>query len=121
MWTTFNTFLLVLPPRLTLILLIVSTRGSSISVVHFVHVDKEEQAIIDGWDCGFATDTHKVASSDNEASLGELLGGFFVFYSNVDFTKVVICPREGRMVPVAEFQQTISSDDRVAGFKVIYD
>ncbi|XP_071943312.1 speckle targeted PIP5K1A-regulated poly(A) polymerase-like isoform X2 [Antedon mediterranea] len=63
-----------------------------------------DECIIDGWNCTFNCDVNNVASIAKENSLDNLLVGFYKFYATVDFSRNVICPRKGKIIPIEMFQ-----------------
>ena len=64
-----------------------------------------EPDLIDGWNCNFCHDLTKVEPlKPNSSSVLELLYGFFCFISTVSFSKVVLCPLLGKVIPISELE-----------------
>ncbi|RVE46786.1 hypothetical protein evm_008570 [Chilo suppressalis] len=61
-----------------------------------------ESFIVDGWNTAFSEDFSFM--TDNSESLYELLGGFFKFYSTVNFDQDIISPFTGNFIPRKVFQ-----------------
>ncbi|KAG8443319.1 hypothetical protein GDO86_011928 [Hymenochirus boettgeri] len=57
---------------------------------------KEDQHIIEGHDCSFTSNLNKMKPSENPDPPDLLLGEFFEFYGNFDFTKNCIDIRKGK-------------------------
>ncbi|KAE8595890.1 hypothetical protein XENTR_v10015902 [Xenopus tropicalis] len=57
---------------------------------------KEDKHIIDGHDCSFVSNLNRIKPSQNSEALDVLLGEFFEFYGNFDFSKNCIDIRKGK-------------------------
>ncbi|XP_053304773.1 speckle targeted PIP5K1A-regulated poly(A) polymerase [Spea bombifrons] len=60
----------------------------------------EAPQVIDDWDCSFPSDPNKVQASTNQQSLCCLLLEFFSFICALDLTSVILCPRNGLILPL---------------------
>ncbi|KAJ8686695.1 hypothetical protein QAD02_022489 [Eretmocerus hayati] len=60
-----------------------------------------ESRIVDGWECGYLTDLPKDHSTD--LTFKDCLQGFFTYYANFDYQKLVVCPLIGEAVPKRRF------------------
>lgn len=58
--------------------------------------EPSETCIVDGTDCTFTTDFHRISLEDNTETLDQLLRDFFEFYSVFDFSKKSINFRKGK-------------------------
>jgi len=83
----------------------------------YVCVFVEEKYIVDGWDSSFTTDA-TLLLHNNSMSTAELLTGFFQFYAQFDFRSLVLSPRLGHAVDVAQFVDRQQSDASLRRFKV---
>ncbi|OCT75559.1 hypothetical protein XELAEV_18030739mg [Xenopus laevis] len=57
---------------------------------------KEDKHIIDGHDCSFVSNLNTIKPTQNSEALNVLLGDFFEFYGNFDFSKNCIDIRKGK-------------------------
>uniref|UniRef100_UPI00358F71C3 poly(A) RNA polymerase, mitochondrial n=1 Tax=Myxine glutinosa TaxID=7769 RepID=UPI00358F71C3 len=61
------------------------------------HADRRDHRVLDGMNCTIVSDLSKIAPSNNEQSVEDLLHGFFDFYGSFPFQKKSINLRTGQM------------------------
>ncbi|XP_064594868.1 speckle targeted PIP5K1A-regulated poly(A) polymerase-like [Liolophura sinensis] len=78
--------------------------------------ENTSRTMIDGWDCSFQGQKPE-GREENKSSAEDLLVQFFQFYCSIDFSNVVLSTRTGRIIPVSEFYESLSKNDRAKYFK----
>ncbi|XP_071103920.1 speckle targeted PIP5K1A-regulated poly(A) polymerase-like [Haliotis cracherodii] len=76
----------------------------------------KEKVVIDGWDCSYLNEPETFTSSANTWSGEDLLKGFFEYYSNLDFSTVVLQTRTGHILPVQQMLEQPNTESQT--FKI---
>ena len=82
-------------------------------VIELQSVTGLEKDIISGWNCNFCQDLDKIRPlAANTSSTLELVTGFLNFFSELDFSNVVLSPLVGKVMSKSEFQanKTVSTN-----------
>ncbi|KAM4617666.1 speckle targeted PIP5K1A-regulated poly(A) polymerase isoform 2-T2 [Discoglossus pictus] len=60
----------------------------------------EASQMIDGWDCSFPSEHTQLQASENQQSLSSLLSEFFLFYSSLDLSTILLSTCDGSILPL---------------------
>ena len=87
------------------------------SVYDLQQVENTPEDIISGWKCHFCPDLSQQKSlPQNQASVLQLLSGFFQFITDLDLSSVVLCPLLGRVINKSDLESVYPADVAVSSF-----
>lgn len=90
---------------------------SVLPAVAWLQRDAAHACVVDHWDAGFMDTPALLPPSSNTASIAELLGGFYEYYSLFNFDEMVICPYLGVPIKRELFVDTTSIPDEFDRYK----
>ncbi|XP_028155935.1 uncharacterized protein LOC114349672 [Ostrinia furnacalis] len=79
--------------------------------------DPQHDRLVDGWNTGFDDSQDSLPPSTNTATIAELIGGFFEFYSMFNFEEMIVCPYLGTAVNKKAFEPAGVAPDEFAIYK----
>ncbi|XP_063828951.1 uncharacterized protein LOC135078283 [Ostrinia nubilalis] len=79
--------------------------------------DPQRDRLVDGWNTGFDDSQDSLPPSTNTATIAELIGGFFEFYSMFNFEEMIVCPYLGTAVNKKAFEPAGVAPDEFAIYR----
>lgn len=85
--------------------------------VEWLQRDRINDVFVDFWNTGFMNNSSLLPSTSNPATISELLGGFFQYYSVFNFEEMVVCPFMGTPIKKEAFRDTAALPNEFSLYK----